>query len=85
VCGAHRGPDHDDAAASALCDAYHGFTRADLPVLEQALGEREREIVWKVALGIGPEALAGPLRSTPDALRVEMRALTHRLETLQDA
>lgn len=83
MCGAHTGPDHDDPAASALCDAYHRFERADLPLLEGALGERDREIVWQVALGIGPEALSARLALPVHDLRSAMRALTGRLLDLQ--
>lgn len=83
MCGAHSGPDHDDPAASGLCDAYHHFSRADLPVLERLLDERQKEIVWQVALGIGPEALAGRLGSRVDDVRAEMRALTRRLAELE--
>lgn len=82
MCGAHSGPAHSDPAASELCDAYHGFSRADLPRLERSLDDRQKEIVWQVALGIGPDALAARLGAAPDGVRDEMRALTGHLHRL---
>jgi len=89
MCGAHFGPDHDDPAASELCDTYHAFTPDDLPALEATLTDREKEIVWHVALGIGPDAIAtrltpSPGPSQPD-VRAEIRALNDRMLALQEA
>lgn len=93
MCGAHSGPDHDDPAASELCDTYHAFTPDDLPVLEASLTDREKEIVWQVALGIGPDAIAARLGSPDDTagrrphegVRAEIRALNARMRALQEA
>lgn len=79
MCGAAHGPDHDDPAAAAVCDAYHGFTRAELPRLERELGDRERELLWTTALGLGPEALARRLASPVGTVRAELTELAARL------
>lgn len=85
MCGAHDGPDHADPVASELCDAYHSFTPADLPLLEAELDHRHKEILWQVALGIGPDALAGRLGVPADHLRGDMRRLTRRLAHIRGA
>lgn len=83
MCGAHSGPDHDDPSAAELCDSYHRFDRSDLPALERGLDDRQKEIVWQVALGIGPSQLAERLGCDINSVRGEIRSLTERLRVLQ--
>jgi hypothetical protein len=82
MCGAAHGPDHDDPQASSVCDLYHGFGRADLPRLEAALSHHEKELLWQLALGVGPEGLARRFGSEPDAVRGDLAALEGRLREM---
>lgn len=85
MCNAAHGPEHDDPAAAEVCDLYHRFHRSDLPRLERSLDPREKELLWQVALGVGPEGLARRLDTTAEAARGELRALAARLAQLASA
>lgn len=85
MCGALHGPEHDDPAAAEVCHLYHGFARTDLPRLEEALSAREKELLWHVALGIGPEGLARRFDSHPEPIRAELTRLAGHLTELVDA
>lgn len=82
MCGADHGPEHDDPVAALVCDRYHAFGRADLPRLDVSLDEHEKELLWQVALGVGPDGLARRLGVTPVDVRGELTDLARRLDQL---
>lgn len=82
MCGADHGPEHDDPTASRICDLYHEFAPADLPRLGVQLDEREKELLWHLALGIGPEGLARRGGAEVTHVRGELEALEGRLAGL---
>jgi len=82
MCGADHGPDHDDPAAATLCDRSHAFARADLPRLEAALDAHEKELLWQVALGVGPDGLARRFGVEVTHVRGELNDLVQRLDEL---
>jgi lysyl-tRNA synthetase class 2 len=68
---------------AALTALFHGFTGDDLPRLEAALAPRDRELVWKLAMGMDVPTLAGQVGLTPPQLRAEVGRLVGRLASLQ--
>lgn len=84
MCGAAHGPAHDDPAAATLCDRYHALGREDVARLARSLDERQRELLWLVAVGLGPDAVARRTGTDlgPDGVRAEMAHLAEALEAL---
>jgi len=68
---------------AALVALYQGFTGDDLPRLEAALDERDREIVWKLAMGMEPATLAEQLGTDAKHVRTDLARLIGRLAALQ--
>lgn len=83
MCGAQHGPEHDDPLAARVCDLSHQFGDDDFDRIQGALDERQKELLWTVALGIGPDGLARRFGSTPDRVRVELSGLADRLVDLE--
>ncbi len=68
---------------AALLALFHGFSDDDLPRLQAALDEHDREVVWKLAMGIDLATLAAQLKTTPSALRSDVARLVGVLADLQ--
>jgi lysyl-tRNA synthetase class 2 len=68
---------------AALVALFAGFTGDDLPTLGSALDERDREIVWKLGMGMDIPTLARQLGADPPSLRNDVARLVGVLAGLQ--
>lgn len=86
MCGADHGPEHDDPLAAEVCDLYHAlYERGGRPAIARLsflLGDHEREVLWHLAVGVGPDGLARRFGSEVSHVRGELNDLARRLESL---
>jgi lysyl-tRNA synthetase, class II len=68
---------------AALIALFQGFGDDDLPRLRAALDERDREIVWKLGMGVDIPTLAAQLGADPPSLRMDVARLVGALAGLQ--
>jgi lysyl-tRNA synthetase class 2 len=76
-------PPPADPLVAALVALFQGFTGDDLPRLEAALDERDREVAWKLAMGMDVATVATQLHTDPAGLRGDVARLVGVLAALQ--